>query len=95
MTVKINKHFTIQSVIFNLPNVLKDVSLIGANLVQLLRLRCSLIYMSAKALSAMQLFILLILIFSQTLTFSKIVLEISVIMCNTSLSMYMSQVSVG
>ena len=52
MTVKINKYFFIQSVIFKLPNILKDLLLISANSVQLLTV-VFFLYMSVKALSAM------------------------------------------
>ena len=45
MTVKINKYFSIQSVIFNLPKVLKDLLLTSANFVQLLPLCFSVIYL--------------------------------------------------
>ena len=43
MTVKINKYFSIQSVIFKLPNLSKELLLTGANFVQLLPLCFSLI----------------------------------------------------
>ena len=52
MTVKINKYFFIQSVIFKLPNILKDLLLISANSVQLLTV-VFFLYMFVKALSAM------------------------------------------
>ena len=45
MTVKINKYFSIQSVLFKLANVLKDLLLIGANFVHLLSLCFSLMYL--------------------------------------------------
>ena len=38
MRVKINKYFSIQSVLFKLPNILKDLLLTSANFVQLLPL---------------------------------------------------------
>ena len=68
MRVKINKYFSIQSVIFNLPNVLKDLLLTSANFAQLLSLCFSLICL--LKLSVVQAFILLMLI-SQSLAFSK------------------------
>ena len=70
MTVKIKTHFSIESVIFNLTKVLKDLLLDSANFVKLIPL-CFFPYICANALPAVHPLILLILIFSLILTFSK------------------------
>ena len=45
MTVKINKYFSMQSVISKLPKVLKDLLLTSANFVQLQPLRFSFMFL--------------------------------------------------
>ena len=66
IAVEIKTHFSIESVIFNLPKVLKDLLLDSANFVKLIPL-CFSSYVCANALPTVHPLILLILI----LTFSK------------------------
>ena len=70
IAVEIKTHFSIESVIFYLPKVLKDLLLDSANFVKLIPL-CFSSYVCANALPTVHPLILLILIFPLILTFSK------------------------
>ena len=69
--VKINKYFSIQSVIFNLPNVLKDLLLTSANYAQLLPMCFSLI-MSAKAIYSASFYPLNVDLFTEFSIFERL-----------------------
>ena len=79
-TVKINTYFFIQSVIFKLPNVLKDLLLTSANF----RSISTIVFFSCLSFISNATFYPIILISSLILAFRKVVLEISAIMCSTS-----------